>query len=783
MVGSERLFHLPGRLDVSTGLALVVAGWLVGAVAGWWQAAIVGWLPLPVMCAIATRSCWQTSTGDGLSVPARRLWRCIAVALALLTAGSVSHMADALLGPGAPSQRLGPVTISVYAVVVLVALWGLLRLPGRGVGGWLMFVLDGGAVMVTAIVFAWHFSFRYNAQWMSVTGSVWPLFAVIVLAFVAVVAFVKAASVAADHIDRDAMRLFALAIVASTVTGATAPALAGLPHITTAALSIPAACVLVGRAAAAQRRASAGPQPPHGSPAGPARRKWSVLPYTAVAATDTLLLVSGHGPDGRFLAAGAVALTAVVVLRQVVAFAHNNRLLTEVDSARDRLLHQTTHDDLTGLGNRRLLHERITAALAGAGTDPVHLVLIDLDDFKTVNDRLGHHIGDELLVAVGRRLHRAAGGDTTVVRLGGDEFAVLLPAGPPERADTVVRRLADALHRPVHAGQYELLVHASLGISDAAAAGDARELLRRADVAMYAAKERGKQRIARYEPAMDSTAAEHSVLGAELRRAMEVGELHLNYQPIVALPTGAVVGAEVLVRWNHPERGPVPPSVFVPVAERNGLIVPLGEWILREACRQAAAWRDLPGGEQLRKMSVNVSARQLREPDFPAAVAAILVETGLNPSSLTLEITETAVFDGGTALDSVRALHRMGVSVALDDFGTGHSSLGLLQTCPVDILKVDKSFIDEIAGGTRQAVVAAALIHIAEGMHLQAIAEGVETAAQAAHLYELGYRYAQGYHFARPMAAADLAALLAAGSGAGAALEAGSVAGAAVAAA
>jgi EAL domain-containing protein (putative c-di-GMP-specific phosphodiesterase class I) len=206
----------------------------------------------------------------------------------------------------------------------------------------------------------------------------------------------------------------------------------------------------------------------------------------------------------------------------------------------------------------------------------------------------------------------------------------------------------------------------------------------------------------------------------------------------------------------------VPPDVFIPVAERSGLIVPLGEWILREACRQAAALRCLAGGEQLRKVSVNVSARQLREPDFPSAVAAILAETGLDPGRLTLEITETAVFDGGAALASVRALHRLGVSIALDDFGTGHSSLGLLQTCPVDILKVDKSFIDGIVAGTQQTVVASALIHIAEGMRLQAIAEGVETQAQAARLHDLGYRYAQGYHFARPMPPAALADLRAA---------------------
>ena len=758
MLGSTRPLRMPRHPRLTVWLAAVVVGWLVGALAGWWRVPIVAWLPLPAMCAIVAWSCWRTSAVEGLTIPARRLWRCLAVSVAALAAGVVSHMTDALFGPGAPTQRLGAVTMTCYLVVVLVAFWGLLRLPGGGIGGWLMFALDSGAVMVTAVVFAWHFSFRDNAQWKAVSGSMWwPLLVVLVMGCVAVVAFAKVASVGTAHIDRGAMRMFALATAVSATTGGLAPLFADFPYITTAQLSVPVACVLVGVAAERQRRAG-------GTAAGPrraTRRRWSLVPYTAVAATDTLLLVSGHGSDGRFLAAGAVALTAVVVLRQIVAFAHNNRLLTEVDRARGDLLHQTEHDDLTGLGNRRLLHERITDALDGPDADRVHLVLIDLDDFKTVNDRLGHHVGDELLVAVGRRLDRSAGPDTTVVRLGGDEFAVLLPPGSHERADAAVERLGGELQRPVHAGDYELLVRASLGISDAAGVTEARELLRRADVAMYAAKDRGKQRVARYDATLDSTATEQSVLGAQLRRALDLGELHLVYQPIVALPDGAITGAEVLVRWAHPERGPVPPDVFIPVAERNGLIVPLGEWILREACRQFVAWRCRPGGERLRKVSVNVSARQLREPDFPSAVAAVLAETGLDPAHLTLEITETAVFDGGAALASVRALHRLGVSIALDDFGTGHSSLGLLQTCPVDILKVDKSFIDGIVAGTQQTVVASALIHIAEGMHLQAIAEGVETAAQAARLHDLGYRYAQGYHFARPMPPAALADLLA----------------------
>jgi predicted signal transduction protein with EAL and GGDEF domain len=346
-----------------------------------------------------------------------------------------------------------------------------------------------------------------------------------------------------------------------------------------------------------------------------------------------------------------------------------------------------------------------------------------------------------------------------VARLGGDEFAILLAPSTADEADAAAARVVEALSQPIEADGRALLVGASVGVASLEGGPmETAELIRRADVAMYAAKSAGKRRAARFRPEMDAHSAADARLGADLRQALDDGELTVHFQPFVTLPDGRITGAEALVRW-----GSLPPSVFIPVAERTGTILALGEWVLREACTQAAAMRRLPGGEQLHRISVNVSARQLREPDFAERVAAIVAETGIEVEMLIVEVTETAVFDGGAALESVHALHRAGIAIALDDFGTGHSSLGLLRTCPVDILKVDKSFVDGIGSSAGQeAVIATALIRIAEGLGLQAVAEGVETAAQADRLHELGYQFAQGYHFARPMPASELAALLAA---------------------
>jgi EAL domain-containing protein (putative c-di-GMP-specific phosphodiesterase class I) len=277
---------------------------------------------------------------------------------------------------------------------------------------------------------------------------------------------------------------------------------------------------------------------------------------------------------------------------------------------------------------------------------------------------------------------------------------------------------------------------------------------------MYAAKERGKGRYAVYDAALEQHEAADAQLGAELRAGIDRGELSLVYQPIVRLPDGGWTAVEALVRWKHPERGMVPPDVFIPIAERTGLIVPLGDWILRTACQQAADWLATYGPEAPGEIGVNVSARQLREPGFADDVVRALAETQLAPGRLMVEVTETAVFEGGVALETLRAVANLGVGVALDDFGTGHSSLGLLRTCPADTLKVDKSFVDGISGATEEAVIATAMIQITNGLHLQAIAEGVETAEQAATLHRLGYRFAQGYHFSRPLNAEQISARL-----------------------
>jgi diguanylate cyclase (GGDEF)-like protein len=406
------------------------------------------------------------------------------------------------------------------------------------------------------------------------------------------------------------------------------------------------------------------------------------------------------------------------------------------------------HDDLTGLANRRRFEQELRIAL-GHGRPQV--ALLDLDGFKGVNDRLGHSIGDRLLIALGHRLATEVRGDALVARMGGDEFAVLLRTATPDEADLIAAHLAEVLRRPVLAGEHELLIGASIGIADGTGTGDPFEVLRRADVAMYAAKEHGTRQH-RFQVDLDERADEQARIGAELRTALDAGQFRLVYQPIVALPDGRLRAVETLVRWDHPERGLVPPVDFIPVAERTGLIVELGAWILRSACLQAALWRAEYGPDAPEKISVNVSARQLAEPGLVEVVASALDQSGLPAGCLTIEVTETAVFDSERAVDVLTDLHRLGVRIALDDFGTGQSSLSLLQTMPVDVLKVDRSFVDNITMAGRHAVIATALIQVAQGLGLTAVAEGVETAEQAAELYRLGYRLAQGYHFGMPAA-------------------------------
>ncbi|GGK22418.1 hypothetical protein GCM10010124_13640 [Pilimelia terevasa] len=463
----------------------------------------------------------------------------------------------------------------------------------------------------------------------------------------------------------------------------------------------------------------------------------------------------------RWLEIVSTNLLADPSVRGIVS---NARDITDMLRYQQQLTHQATHDELTKLPNRALLLDRLERALAPRGTDvnagQISVALVDLDDFKAFNDRLGHAVGDGLLVGMGRILSRAVGPHDTVARLGGDEFAVLMTGVTPDKAAEIINKIIVALETPMIVDGYELLVGASIGLAHGQAGEDPAELLRRADVALYAAKDHGKGRYAAYDLELDRRSVQHAELGAELRQALGThGQLHLVYQPIVTLPEGQITGVEALIRWQHPQRGLIPPSEFIPVAERTGLIVPLGRWIMREAAAQAAAWADDPATASI-TMSVNVSARQLREPGFPEELAAVLHETGLEPSRFTVEVTETAVFDSDAALTALRGIHRLGARVALDDFGTGHSSLGLLRTCPVDILKVDKSFVDGVTGTAEQAAIAISLIQITSTLRLAAVAEGVETAEQAEVLHRLGYRLAQGFYFSRPASPGQIYPLL-----------------------
>ena len=462
-----------------------------------------------------------------------------------------------------------------------------------------------------------------------------------------------------------------------------------------------------------------------------------------------MLFVPSVGADlvDRFsVAIGAVVLFLLVLTRM-------SGFMAEVNRQSGALRRAAMQDALTGLASRQRFEQELRDAVA-AGRRP-QVALLGLNGFKNVNDELGRPVGDRVLEALGARLAAAAPAGAVVARMGGDEFAVLLADAGADDLRGAATGLAGALAAPVAAGGHELYVGIAIGLAGGSGV-DPIELLRQAETAMYAAKQTGEP-VRRWSPALDERAGAHVRLGAEIRTALDAGQFRVVYQPIVELPSGRVAAVEALVRWEHPERGMVSPAAFIPVAERNGLIVELGEWILRTACHRLAAWRATLGAAAPDRVSVNVSARQLARPHFAATVQRALSDSGLPARCLAVEVTETAVFEGGQAVAALHDLRALGVRIALDDFGTGHSSLGLLQTVPVDILKVDKSFVDNITDAGRHAVIAEALIQVSSGLGLAAVAEGVETAAQAAALHRLGYRLLQGYHFGRPVADPDFA--------------------------
>src|SRR5919199_1330344 len=436
----------------------------------------------------------------------------------------------------------------------------------------------------------------------------------------------------------------------------------------------------------------------------------------------------------------------------------NSRDVSERKAFENQLQHQAFHDPVTGLATRALSAERVRHAVARARRDHIGLavIFIDLDDFKTINDSLGHAAGDEVLLEVGKRLATSIRASDTAARFGGDEFAVLLEDvdTAQEAADTAERMLA-ALAEPLQVGGKELTLRASLGIAMVEGNGpaDADELLRNADAAMYIAKRDGKGGYRLFEPAMHEGVLARLELRADLQRALASDQFELHYQPVVRLGDGRPAGVEALLRWRHPERGLVPPDQFIPFAEEIGLIVPIGRWVLREGCRQAVQMQRLVESAEPLTMAVNLSVKQLQHSDIVGDVRDALAESGLDPALLTLEITETVMMtDPELVVTRLKELKELGVRLAMDDFGTGYSSLSYLSKFPVDVLKMDRSFLRADAS-PETAGLATAVVALGETLELEVVAEGIELSEQWTTLRELGCDKGQGYFFARPMAA------------------------------
>lgn len=443
------------------------------------------------------------------------------------------------------------------------------------------------------------------------------------------------------------------------------------------------------------------------------------------------------------------------------------QLLSDREVREQRLRHESVHDALTGLPNRALFMKRLSDAThrARRGQDSLFAVLfLDVDGFKLVNDSMGHHVGDEMLVSIARRLEGCVRGGDIVARLGGDEFAILLERIIDVRdAAMVAERVQEALHAPLLIGGYEHATSASIGVALSSGASEQPEyVLRSADIAMYRAKNTGRGRYEMFDRAMHAEALTRLQIETDLRHAFERDEFFLHYQPIVSLAEGRIIGAEALIRWRHFERGIVSPATFVPVAEDTGLVVPLGRWVLREACRQACQWQSCGSDGRPFAISVNLSVREFAQPDLVKTVASILEETGLPPKALRIEITESAIIgQKHPAIETVEQLRALGVEIHLDDFGTGYSALSYLHRLPLDAVKVDRAFISSIDQEERPLHVVKAIISLAHAIGLVVVAEGVTNHRQLELLRGMGCDLAQGFIFSRPCNPEEMQLLLA----------------------
>jgi diguanylate cyclase (GGDEF)-like protein/PAS domain S-box-containing protein len=451
---------------------------------------------------------------------------------------------------------------------------------------------------------------------------------------------------------------------------------------------------------------------------------------------------------------------------EITHFVSTGKDVTERMEAQQRLDRLAYYDTLTGLPNRNLFRDRLRHALERAqrSTRPVAVLVLDLDNFKTINDSLGHEVGDQLLKAVAERLRESVRGEDTVARLGGDEFVLVLEGvGPAQDVAGAAQKLLDALAPPFELDGHEVFAGASIGIAMSPSdGGDADILLKNADTAMYRAKERGRNIYQFYTADMTTRVREYLALRTQLRRALEREELQLYYQPMVDLPSGRVMALEALVRWQHPDLGTISPDRFIPLAEESGLIVPLGEWVLRTVCAQLRAWHGVVSAPV--RVSVNISGRQFADPNFINTIGCLQClrgGQGLCAGVVEFEITESVLMQHEqSALDALTAFREKGIRIAIDDFGTGYSSLSYLTRFQVDILKIDRSFIRDMTAGENAAALVRAMIAMAHTLKLKVVAEGVETSEQLALLRDFGCDVIQGYVFSPPLPVEEVLALL-----------------------
>ncbi|GIE95777.1 hypothetical protein Ari01nite_32420 [Paractinoplanes rishiriensis] len=489
--------------------------------------------------------------------------------------------------------------------------------------------------------------------------------------------------------------------------------------------------------------------------------RWPLAQYAPVASAIVMAgvqQVMGFGESG--LTWLIIVMAGTILIRQFLGARTNEGLMRDLTRQRAILARQAFRDPLTGLGNRTMFMDHARDALSDSDNTMTAVVLIDLDGFKIVNDTYGHAAGDELLRVAAERLNANVRANDTVSRLGGDEFVVLLPRLIDDQiADTVANRILRDLMQPLVVGDAVLTIRASAGIAITRGSGhDVDAILREADEALYQAKDDGKGVARRFDPARFAEAEQRRQDEADLRRALAERQFEVHYQPIVDLAGEHTVGVEALIRWQHPERGLLAPFAFLDQVEAIGMMPELGCWVLEEACKQAVLWQqETPQFE----LNVNLSASQLSNPDLTEEVRGVLERTGMPPHLLVLELTETvALVDPVESARVLNSLKTLGVRIALDDFGTGFSSLSHLGVLPVDVVKIDRSFVQAMQDSPDGGSVAEAVLQIARTFGLAPVAEGVEDAAQASRLRELECAQAQGYHFARPMPAAGVTDLL-----------------------